>query len=173
MRLFKKVYRTFPELDRFTDEQCRGFERAARREQWTSGLFMNAIGLGLAAMWTAFGVWQFLIVLNVVSGASDPGWGQRRWIVLGAVAAVLFTLAGLCIARAIYAAWLRDAIAHLQRSTRCPSCSYPLLGLAVEDDKVVCPECGLRMSLAARGWTRSHLIATVAGERPVVQERAP
>src|SRR5262245_680690 len=70
MRLFKKVYRTFPELDRFTDEQCRGFERAARREQWTSGLFMNAIGLGLAAMWTAFGVWQFLIVLNVVSGAS-------------------------------------------------------------------------------------------------------
>lgn len=99
-----KVYRSFPELDRFTDEQCEQFVR-------------HALGAGAIAWW----------------------------------------LLGLVIRDR----WLRRTIRSSLRHTRCPRCEYSLLGLAVAEGAVVCPQYGMRVGLAERGLTAEMLMAEV------------
>ncbi|HYE62160.1 MAG TPA: hypothetical protein VD997_09195 [Phycisphaerales bacterium] len=139
MRLITtKLHRAFPELDRFSDEQCGRFIRATGRSWraaphlvvvWASYLLTVAVvvGLGVLVAWLA----------GVDPSRVDPlaPWG---------VVAVLVT-AGVCLVPAFI---VRDRLlrARVRRvlvaRSHCVHCRYSLLGMPVgEDCIVVCPEC--------------------------------
>src|SRR5207247_1731505 len=60
MRLIvRRIYRAFPELDRYTDEQCRRFVRAARRGglrifHWFITGLVGWVSVGVVALGLAF-----------------------------------------------------------------------------------------------------------------------
>lgn len=58
--------------------------------------------------------------------------------------------------------WLRWAIKRQITSSRCPRCQYVLLGLAVHDGVVTCPECGMSLVLADIGLTPAGLLSPSA-----------
>lgn len=139
-----KVWRAFPELDRFSDEQCRAFVKAARRK-WGWRL------LRVAVMAASVPVTVTLAVLVVVRAGSLV---EGR-TVSGGVAAVVQVVAGL-IGLAIIAGGLLGALVIRDRLLRwriryalfnrgtCIGCHYRLVGLPVaEGNLVTCPECGL------------------------------
>ena len=159
MRLpLSKLYRAFPELDRFTDEQCRAYvARAQRRNLWrTVGGFLAAL-TAMLLTWMCAGT-----ILGVGAGAlidrlQDDA--TSLWIVTSGFAAVVF-LGALC-ALVVRDLWLRWLVRMELRGARCPGCDYSLLGLRVENDGVVCPECGASLSLTTMGLTPEDLIAVV------------
>ncbi len=141
-----KVYRAFPELDRFSDEQCEHFLVAARRgRRQRVGRFV----LQLLAL---------LIALAVGAGAY---WGLTRVTVLnptrigsGTIADVVFGIALVLELGAGGLAWLlaKDRLLRgrirrvLNTRGSCAACGYVLAGLPVSaDGHVTCPECGYRL----------------------------
>lgn len=142
MRLIvSKLYRAFPELDRFSDEQCELFVRAANRSwawrlaRWlviallavgvvAAGMGVTAVAIGLSRVWNS--------VLGHLGSATA----------LGAVLLVGF--AALLVVRDRLLA--RRVRCLLNDRGRCFECGYSLLGTPVGSDlMVVCPECGSRV----------------------------
>lgn len=137
-----KVYRAFPELDHFSDDQCRKFVRAANRGFWWTSLriFVWVSGaisvLAVAAIGLSFltGAWKKWLGDSVVEFVGD----LSPWL----AAALLFPLAALVLRD-----WLLIRLVRSILRTRgcCSRCSYGLLGLPVDADlSVTCPECGAR-----------------------------
>lgn len=137
-----KVYRAFPELDHFSDDQCRKFVRAANRGFWWTSLriFVWVSGaisiLAVAAIGLSFltGAWKNWLGDSVVEFVGD----LSPWL----AAALLFPLAALVLRD-----WLLIRLVRSILRTRgcCSRCSYGLLGLPVDADlSVTCPECGAR-----------------------------
>jgi hypothetical protein len=138
-----RVYRAFPELDEFGNEQCRAWVRSAN-----AGVFR------LLARMMLFGA-AFLAWLLVV-GFASVGVGMWLSILDGRARhehAVLILL-GVAITIGIgfgvvWVLMLRDAL--LRRRVRgvmeargsCDKCRYVLVGLPVAEGRVICPECGL------------------------------
>ncbi|MCC6660402.1 MAG: hypothetical protein IT437_05905 [Phycisphaerales bacterium] len=157
MRLpYSKVYRAFPELDRFDDGQCRLFVRQA-----TAGsLRRRAAGAGLQLLAAVCGVFAWLLIVGV-------GQSLLRLLRDGAVRDVLTIVlaAGLVFVPSIAAlitrdAWLRRSVRARLVSARCPGCEYSLLGLPVVLGVAVCPECGQELDLERMGLTPKDLIAS-------------
>lgn len=148
-----KVYRAFPEFDRFSDERCEAY--------------MLYVGRRYAGSLTAVGllVWLGAIVGTLVGlvpavriGAAISRWYAKSpyppdeyWVI-----SILLPLAALMLACALVALVVRDV--HLRSVMRkqlkgitCPGCSYSLLGAVVQEGCVRCPECGDVLRLAERG----------------------
>lgn len=166
MRLpMRRVYRAFPELDRFDDLACQGFIEMVGRKHAAS------MGMGaLAAIAAAVPVSVMGIVVVATLGSMisngvnkdwlDPMTSVESWTGFGlCVLLVGAVTAGPVVGLIVRDAWLRSLINHHLRDTRCSSCKYSLLGLPVIDGVIVCPECGLGCSLAARGMTEEEFIA--------------
>lgn len=84
-------------------------------------------------------------------------------------------MAASAVAGAVIGFFIRDgtlrwAIRQGLLDTRCPACTYSMLGLTVEDGHVTCPECGLRTSLAERGLSPELLMARNPGEDAAVSD---
>lgn len=138
-----KVYRAFPELDRFEDERCERFVKAAKSSLWwnwgsKAGLFVLLIGVGAA---TFFGYAMALERLdrNPRAIQSDALHVLAISGLLGVTLAIPFLV--MLLARDLN---LRKRLHHILRSRgSCMSCHYSLVGLAVDERCVViCPECG-------------------------------
>lgn len=139
-----KVYRAFPELDKFSDEQCANFVRAADRHRHGRAvrLVLQFLAAGIALP-TLGGV---IVVLARVSGFDstlDPRGGDPYMVWAGLFMLVVFFGTGFT--------WLVTKDILLRRSIRkvmddrgtCPVCRYGLTGLPVTTDgRVICPECG-------------------------------
>lgn len=138
MRLItrKPLYRAFPELDRFTDEQCQRFLKSANR-----GVLR---GLIRAAVIFTLGIGLFSGTLTGMMWLSDTviDLGDKLPVISAVIA---FSMGAGFIGGLI----IRDLL--LRRRVRrvidergvCSGCGYVLLGLHVGPDlKVVCPECG-------------------------------
>jgi hypothetical protein len=156
MRLItrKKVYRAFPELDRFDDERC---ERLIRR--------LRADVVGIRVILAPMGAFIAAFVLMALS--APLGWSAC----LRAAAAVLgrrdgelvliaFVIAALVLAPSLAALLARDLVlggavrrALIERLelTRCRGCRYLLMGQRVIDGVIICPECGRPTTLAELG----------------------
>ncbi len=136
-----KVYRAFPEFDRFTDEQCERFLAAAVQMGWrrvlrwvitgVAGVVLFVIGI-VGAVWLRFGTQVLPNSGGILMHAAD----------------LLCVLVPSC-AGAFGGVLVRDVLLrqHLRRliNTRgsCAACGYRLLGLPVsEANTVACPECG-------------------------------
>jgi hypothetical protein len=154
-----KVYRAFPELDRFSDEQCRAFVRRASQDSALGSCGLTVLGLGLGVL-TAV-AWVVLLVLYARLTATPSGAIRLGavWLVLLVVGVlVLSPLAGFFFRDV----WLRAAIRASLARTNCRECRYSLLGLHATEGVVTCPECGKRIALADYNLTPEHLMGTVS-----------
>jgi|GEM_PF-3023421 len=141
--LTRQLYRAFPELDAYSDEQCKRFMKAAGRgmKAWWHGVLflMVAVG-GLAGA--------------IAGGAFIFGWHDdylnrlRRDDVMVTIGA--YVACGVLLPIGPFGALLtRDWL--LQRRVRwvlrsrasCPACRYRLIGLPLSPESTItCPECG-------------------------------
>ncbi len=139
-----KIYRAFPELDRFTDEQCERFVRAACRQGWRRHVHRLIVGLAVffsmvLATVAVYAVGNWLDRVLPL-GLDRSGWfwpfaGTSLFVVLSPIFLSLLLRDRLLLRR------LRLVIRA--RGT-CPGCRYSLLGITVGDGNIVtCPECGM------------------------------
>ncbi|HVP73947.1 MAG TPA: hypothetical protein VMS30_09430 [Phycisphaerales bacterium] len=147
-----KIYRAFPELDRFSDEQCERYVAFAKGD--IGCLFFIIPPLATVALF----VMCVFVFINAAAWANFRIHGTMS-VVTGIVYAVgvISFLFGLPLAGGFLA---RDLVLHrlLRRHvrsrverTRCPACRYSLLGQRVVAGVIGCPECGGTTTLAALG----------------------
>ncbi|MBI1189407.1 MAG: hypothetical protein GC200_01825 [Tepidisphaera sp.] len=144
MRLItkSKIYRAFPELDSYDDDDCQRFVARA----------LESMGFKLATAGVMILMLVGVIPLTLYLGAelatevSDDFF--RRSLDLELTA--LFWMIGLVLVIAC-AFWVRDVLIGrrvrrlLRTQGRCVRCNYSLLGLEISPElTVVCPECGMK-----------------------------
>ncbi|HRJ49720.1 MAG: hypothetical protein KF787_10765 [Phycisphaeraceae bacterium] len=146
MRLpLSKIYRAFPELDSFTDDQCVRYVAAARKG-WPSRLLAALACLGTLLL--------TIITLGIVVGLAMEM--DSHPLLMAAVLFAIFpsgVLAAMIVRDAFLRAWLRRRILN----ATCGGCGYSLLGLSASMSQagliLRCPECGGENELAQRGLT--------------------
>jgi hypothetical protein len=150
MRLIRsKIYRAIPELDRFTDGQCRRFVAAAnsswrrRLIRWALVLLAGVIGLAVALA----GIMLVMAGLEHLTLGRDLG--DTATILIGVAAASVAFAIGLIPTLILRDILLRLTIRRLiRRCGSCPKCHYTLLGMPVRaDHSITCPECGLKIDV--------------------------
>lgn len=151
MRLpLSKIYRAFPELDRFDNTTCEVFVQRAREAKKVSGCMFAAMVL---PMYFLLAFVMLVMVDWIASSVNVP--------LPIAVVAVGFSLIPLVPALTLLVirdVWLRWALRSQVGSTNC-FCGYSLLGLTLVDEGVQCPECGEVLRLADRGLVPEDLLA--------------
>jgi uncharacterized Zn finger protein (UPF0148 family) len=159
---FSEIYRAFPELDGFSDAECKRFVQRARAEKArvrameSLTAFAGLSGLILGALLGG-------IVTNVLSAVA-VSWVHPRTLEEGVRPIMIVVAAGLCAAGAaafVRDGWLRNAITKRLSQAACPGCGYSLLGLKPVNGHVTCPECALPVSLVDRGLTQADLLARI------------
>ncbi len=143
-----KVYRAFPEFDRFTEEQCRRLLAAdGQLDRTRLTRELKVCGLGsIVTIVAGVGLGWVLEQLKPALARSP----SLAPVADGAALAVLLLLVfGLMLG---LREWLlrRQLRTILRGKTDCQKCGYPLLGLAIQPDRTaLCPECGT--ATAVRG----------------------
>jgi len=144
------IYRAFPELDGFTDEQCRRYVDLARGGQRSRVMFEVArVMLSLGCVFVSSSV----LLRNW-------SWSDADWLITLSVAmlATVFLL-GMLFWRDVLLRLLVRGV--LRGSARCPSCDYSAMGLVVSaNHAVTCPECGKCIDITAH---RDHCVAGADG----------
>ncbi|HZW10710.1 MAG TPA: hypothetical protein VFF69_12470 [Phycisphaerales bacterium] len=144
MRLpYSRIYRAFPELDRYTDVQCARFVDAACRSGWRR----HAHRVLLAALFLGAAVVCLLVFARLLAPAE--GWLRRVWRAAPEVVAWIPAAFGALLAPALATLLARDflLIRRIRYVLRfrgvCPLCRYSLVGLPIPPGNVLtCPECG-------------------------------
>ena len=146
MRLMRipsdKVYRAFRELDRFTDQECETFVKAARGPKYA------VIVTAAAAMGGLVSVLGAIVAISLWSASAEHSAG------LLLLAASIAFLLGMPIVLVLLA---RDIVLKrfiLRRilKARCLACGHSLIGQRASDGgRVRCSECGEVTSLGRMG----------------------
>lgn len=173
-----KVYRAFPELDRFPDHECERFVRRARRRvlKWmwfpVLALFGSFAAIAFGSVMLATYASEAIRAIAQTIDRTIGGWLEADFPVGDLIIAAAFLLAltiGPWLAFALPRdALLRRAIAKRIEIANCTGCEHSLLGLPllgeVRDDQpgpaVRCPECGRVMVLDEIGLTPDDLIVS-------------
>jgi len=143
-----KVWRAFPELDRFDDDRCRVYVAEARSRRRTLGVALFLAG--------AFAASVFLVVSGALAAGlqdriPDTGAYDRLSRIVSLGTGVLWLIALTAAVLCVRDGWLRGAIRDRLNTMTCGSCGYSLLGLAPEGEAgaehVVWPECGRQVKL--------------------------
>ena len=144
------IYRAFPELDGFTDEQCRRYVDLARGGQRSRVMFEVArVMLSLGCVYVSSSV-----VLR------NWSWSEAQSLITLSVAmmATVFLLSMLFWRDVLLRLLVRGV---LRGTARCPSCDYSTMGLVVSSNHAVtCPECGKSIDITAY---RDHCVAGADG----------
>jgi DNA-directed RNA polymerase subunit RPC12/RpoP len=134
----RDIHRAFPELDIFSDEECRRYLLQVRAQH-------RIITPSLAGALAAFALWWIIVapltirqVLRITGSSENVPAAFVALIILAALAACMTFL------------FLRDfilirGIRNRINNARCTNCRHSLLGLpllAAADPSVRCPECG-------------------------------
>jgi hypothetical protein len=160
-----KVYRAFPELDRFSDEACERYVAAARGRAGCllPGVLIAAGVLAAHAALLAVAVLIIKVVHPLLPVSASAHLGDfilSAGLGLTGGASMVF---GFKARNVLLRRTLRDLI----RLARCPGCEYSLLGLQVREGRVRCPECGRDSDVRAElGLTEEQLLAgEIEGEK--------
>lgn len=151
----RKIYRAFPELDRFTDQQCRLLMRRVRLNRaTTSSIAMLTLG---TVMLVGLGL---LIAGNALDlSARAQAWREDGDLLVWMIVLFVPTSAAAMVVRDFA---LRHHLTKALRiqldRVRCPNCRYSLLGLTADGNTVRCPECGEQVRLSALGLTPGDLV---------------
>ena len=158
MRLIASpVYRAFPELDSFSDAQCREFAVRARGS-WRRRAVVGAVRAVASVTAVPITVWIFAVTVGPAIGLrnSSASWVLAVVLLTGLLAGgVTWLLSGDLS--------LRLAIRRVMRiGGTCQGCGYVLVGLPVSASlDVTCPECGERTSLER---DRAHCVPDASGQ---------
>ncbi|MCW5776169.1 MAG: hypothetical protein KIS87_07005 [Phycisphaeraceae bacterium] len=138
-----RVWRAFPELDRFTDEQCERFVRAAcrtgRRHVHRAALLVLFFLFVVASVLLAAGIAHVFERLWAPSSRGARVANVVLVVLMLAIVALPPVLTMLIRDRLL----LRRIRRVLRTRGACPGCRYTLVGLPVSAAlAVVCPECG-------------------------------
>lgn len=146
------IYRAFPELDVFTDEQCTNYL------QRVYGGVPARVAVGLVSLVLGVGVAFAVGWVCVLAFSANPG----RNSVVGVFALAAVTAGfgfGTLISRDVLLRLLVRRV--LAEVGLCPSCDYSAMGLLVSVDfAVTCPECGNGINLAIY---REHCVPGIDG----------
>lgn len=156
MRLpWSKVYRAFPELDDFEDDQCERFIQWARSRIRLRRFFLPFLA---AILWVILVVVIAPMVFWLLPSGRRFEWLQTL-VILAIAAALVWSIAvALLVRDRVLIHAIRDRI----RGGRCPECRFNLLGLPIHDGAIVCPECGTDMTLHELGLTPRDLLVEEA-----------
>lgn len=144
MRLVtRRIYRAFPELDRFDDVQCQKFVRAARGSglrRSLRGLFMFGVILGGVIAGGA----GYALLVDRISPRNELLMGPLGEKLLAVGLLVLTLTPGPVLAFVLRDWLLRRRVKFVLRTRGvCRTCWYSLVGLPIgEKNLVQCPECG-------------------------------
>lgn len=141
-----RVYRAFPELDRFSDDQCSRFVRAACKRGWR-----RHVHRALLVILTPISVLCTLLVLGMALEALADALG-RSFEYSTTYDVLLFSVLAAGFLPVFGAMLIRDRLllrrirSVLRARCTCPACRYSLLGIVVAENNVVtCPECGIEV----------------------------
>jgi hypothetical protein len=158
-----KIYRAFPEFDRFDDATC---ERYIRAMSSVPGRFLRR--------WTERVLWSIAHVVTVLVGFVAVGIAIAKLfgvsstvsdslvLLVSAVSMFLACTGGPLLVLVLRDVVLRRRIAAQLTLTKCPACRYNLLGVPLTDSLptdeanhaegpsagIICPECGFVTRLA-------------------------
>lgn len=164
MRLpYSNVCRAFPELDRFTDEQCAEYVRQVRKR------FRRSRRAYLAARWMltpliaagAF-VLAILATFSIFDIRTLRYFSDWTLLLLALALASIAALPSMLFFFASDHVWLRRRIRRHMEQIKCPQCSYAMLGLSIHDGVMRCPECGERVDLRLLGLTAADVMGVEA-----------
>jgi hypothetical protein len=156
-----KVYRSFPELDRFSDEDCERFVALAREARPGASTAVAALCmLVVLGGLLVGGVIGVPVYQSIVGPHEDGTWRSA----VGLLAWVGLALGGPLIGFTIRDRWVRTLVASRVRQGACLHCRYSLLGLTPQRGVVRCPECGEENDLSERGLSGEDLLAGRAME---------
>lgn len=170
MRLpLARIYRAFPELDVFTNEECERF--VIRVRSW-SGPVAKFAGW----CWFWFGTGAFLLGFGLLSAAGSlfsaprpPDQSRSLWdLSTLAIAAIVLAggVGGIYFLSLLLRDWLLIRAIRLRvLLANCPKCEQSMLGVPCEEGSVRCPECGTLHALAKLGLTPEDLRPS-GGPRP-------
>lgn len=139
---FTKIYRAFPELDNYRDDQCERFVAAARG-RWVRRLFRFLLAMVVAFV-SQVALWVFIVF------ALSAEWFANLKAQYGTSLAVTgaFLLIPVCLIGFLPALLLRDRMllgqirSILIERGFCIKCHYSLIGLPVTERKFMeCPDC--------------------------------
>ncbi|MCC6426155.1 MAG: hypothetical protein IT435_04975 [Phycisphaerales bacterium] len=162
-----KVYRAFPELDRFTDAECERYIAYILKSRGRGRL----ISLAVSAVGSLVVVVVSAPFLMFAARRLSNLLADTKWMPSGGMSVEITTVLLLVLSGALGIGWLvcgdvllrRLLFARLKES-RCPGCGYSLLGLAVlEQGRVLCPECGQYTYLSEQQLSREDLLAPGEG----------
>lgn len=154
MRLpVSKVYRAFPELDRFDDGRCEAYVRTVRRAQGGIGLLIGFAHVLLGVATTLV----MMIVFSMGLAAATSGRGEPSLVPLGLLVMVVAPAIGSFVGFGLRDRRLRRLLKAQIAGSRCPECSYLLLGLVPADGSIRCPECGGLFTLVELGLTAADI----------------
>ena len=155
------MYRAFPELDRFSDAQCRSFVTMASRglsRGWKLIARVIVVVLTVPAL--------LVCVIAALALCSEimQALGQHKASLLWVVPFTIPAVAAPLLANVL----LRDKLLRREIATRilaagCLKCRYSLLGLEWREGLVSCPECGQINNLHERGLRPEDLLAKTGG----------
>lgn len=164
------IWRAFPELDAFGDEDCMQFVRRARREHRLLVWALPPI-VWIAAFFTIFAVVG--VVATALPTPAAPKWLPPEMRPALAVTVLLTLLVGGASLASMLArdAMMRRLLQGQIDKARCTRCQFSLLGLRVRHGAVKCPECGTDVVLAEIGLCEEDLIAAPTEPEPVHSAR--
>ncbi|MBO6514708.1 MAG: hypothetical protein JJ974_12155 [Phycisphaerales bacterium] len=172
MRLLtRKIYRAYPELDKFEDDVCKRYIKRAKRLQNTWKLWLFQL-LALLISIVLWGIASSLIELILFFGEATRR-DQLVYIMLNPIHLVfkIIQMSGYIFVPAICCLrvrdrWLHRCIRKQLTGVQCGACGYSLLGLSISDENntpsVHCPECGLQTVLKDMGLTQADINPNLA-----------
>jgi hypothetical protein len=171
----RKLYRAFPDLDRFSESQCEMLVRRIQQARsygatmiiGVSLTSMVIFGLGVALWLRHQGAWQAfekdLLDLYGRTAADVLGPGLAFAPMLAAAG-----LAGLYARDVLFQVLVRRAIRSRISRARCTGCGTSLLGLPAPGNVVRCPECSRVMGLRELGIeSPAEMLSPPADFKPV------
>lgn len=154
-----KIYRAFPELDEFPDEECqRWVEAAQRRVQWVIVICVVPIFVIGAVVAVVFMDWFTWMLWARYTTRLPMLLFTLLWIGLP----ILFGTIPSFLMRDVL---IRSTIRRLVMRAQCADCGFSLLGLPTFEtsggESVRCPECGVVRTLKYLELTREQLLSGV------------
>ena len=171
--LSRKIWRAFPELDKYDDNVCRMYIRQARKagNTWKGAIFVVLVlPIGLF-VWAALMFnydaivyylqdWYYFDILDYFNDHTE-----NLFMALRITGYIWFPVLCMYLVRD---RWLNRCIRKQLSGIKCGACGYSLIGLSLTTDSteptVVCPECGHRIVLSEMGITEADIDPTLLSQ---------